>query len=253
MSKVLILSKTFLLELLRERLLFGALIVAVVLSVMSAILGSLSFAEKSRIIFHLSVSASHLVTLGLVIFFGASSLHKEIEKQTCLLVLARPVSRTQFYIGKFLAISGLVFLVNIILGSLIYLIIPEEVSIQNLLSVYLGVFLETLIVLAASLFFSVFLSVPVALFAGVGTFMLGHWLPELEFFAQKSENPTFKMVSDIVHWICPHLYKLNWRSFEYLTEGIIPSTVLWGFAHAVSWILFLIVVGSKLWKGKDLV
>jgi Cu-processing system permease protein len=252
-NKVLILGKTFLLELLREKLLFGAIIIAIVLSILSAILGSLSFAEKSRIIFHLSISATHLVTLGLVIFFGASSLHKEVEKQTCLLVLARPVTRTQFYIGKFLAISGLVLIVNLILGTLIFFITPESMNLFNLLVIFLGVYLEILVVLALSLFFSVFLSVPVALFAAVGTFLLGHWLPELAFFASKSESHVFKVIADIVHWTCPHLFKLNWRSFEYLTEGVSEQTIVWGLLHSLAWISLLITVGSRIWRQKDLV
>lgn len=196
MKKTFLLAKVFLLELLREKLLLGGLIVGLVLCIFSGILGSLSFSEKSRIIFHLSFSAIHLVCLGIVVFFGASALHKEVEKQTCLLVLARPVTRTHFYLGKFFAIAGLFVLMLVILGSLVVVLLSDPVSITNFLFILAGVVLEISTVLAVSLFASVFLSVPVALFASFGIFLLGHWLPELHYFSQKSENLLFIQISN---------------------------------------------------------
>ncbi len=253
MKNTLILAKVFLLELIREKLLVVGIALSVALSLLGMVLGNLSFDERSRIIFHLSLSALHLVSLGLVVVFGSTVLAKEIEKQTCLLVLIRPVSRVQFYIGKFLAISGLVLIFQLLVSVVIGFLIGEELKVGSYLMIFSGFYLENALILAATLFVSVLIRPSLALFFGVGFFLIGNWIPEFEFFAAKSESFVFRAIGSTIRYWFPNLYRLNWRSFTLLNEGVPMSDYLNSLAHGFCWLGLLLVLGSWFWKRRDLV
>lgn len=102
MYKVWTLARTTLREMLRERVFMVAVLIAIVLLALSFLLGALSFAEQRKILADFGFLAVQISGLGVSLFAGAYLLAKEIEKQTCLLILSRPVTRSQFILGKLL-------------------------------------------------------------------------------------------------------------------------------------------------------
>lgn len=77
---------------------------------------------------------------GLVLFFslGSGWLHKELDRQTCLLVLARPVSRTQFFLGKFLGIWIFVFRPPVLMSLLLFVLLQAKVPAADCSPNFLG-------------------------------------------------------------------------------------------------------------------
>src|SRR5436305_70886 len=91
-------------EIIRDRILYGILVFALLLIGISLALGQLSFAEQSRISANFGFTGIHLAAAILAIFIGSSLVSREIEKRTIMTLLVRPLSRTQFIIGKFLGL-----------------------------------------------------------------------------------------------------------------------------------------------------
>ena len=91
MYKVWTLARTTLREMLRERVFMVAVLVAIALLGLSFLLGALSFAEQRKILTDFGFLAIQISGLGISLFSGAYLLAKEIEKQTCLLILSRPL------------------------------------------------------------------------------------------------------------------------------------------------------------------
>ena len=86
--------------------------IAVALIALSFLLGALSFQEKQRILAHFGWLAIQLSSLGISLFLGSYWLHNEMDRQTCLLILARPIARDQFLLGKFLGVICLSFIIQ---------------------------------------------------------------------------------------------------------------------------------------------
>ena len=107
MAKVFTLAKTTLQEMLREKVFSIVLLIAVALLGLSFLLGALSFAEQRKILADFGFLAIEIGLLGVSLFSGSYLISKEIEKQTCLLILSRPVSRQQFILGKILGVVAL--------------------------------------------------------------------------------------------------------------------------------------------------
>jgi Cu-processing system permease protein len=253
MKNSLVLAKVFLLELIREKLLFVGLVLAIALSLLGMALGNLSFDESNRIIFHLSIAALHLVSIGLAVIFGSTALMKEVERQTCLMVLVRPVSRIQFYLGKFAAVAILIGLFQMTVSVVIAFLLGSSFQIQSYSMILAGIFLEVLIVLATAFLASMIVRPSLAVFSGIGIFLIGNWIPEFEFFAGKSDSPVFRALGSSIRWWFPNLFRLNWRSYSILSESIPVEQLSSAILHGLSWLGLLLVFGIFFWKRRDLV
>ena len=95
MKQLYTLVRVSLLEFMREKIVWICMFIAVALIALSFLLGALSFQEKQRILAHFGWLAIQLSSLGISLFLGSYWLHNEMDRQTCLLILARPIARDQ--------------------------------------------------------------------------------------------------------------------------------------------------------------
>ncbi|MNJ92479.1 ABC-2 family transporter protein [compost metagenome] len=254
MSKVFTLAKNTFIEMLHEKLFFVVVIVAVLLFGLSFLLGALSFDEQMKILADFGFLAIQLSSLGIALFSGSYLLSKEIEKQTCLLVLARPVSRDQFIVGKFLGVLILNTLLVLFLGLALALLLGIDGNqLISYLEICISLWLESTVILALVLWLSLVIRPVLALAFGFVIFLLGHWLGDLAFFAEKSKELVFINLIKVLHWIVPNFYRMNWKSSFYLKEGIAPSEFGWMLIHTGGWVLILILAANYFFRRKDIV
>lgn len=256
MTKVWALARTTLREMLREKVFFVVILIAAALLGLSFLLGALSLAEQRKILADFGFLAIQVATLGVSLFSGSYLLAKEIEKQTCLLILSRPVSREQFILGKLL---GVVALNTLLLGALAILLsmllgVWQESQLWlSFFEICLSLWFESVVILCLVICFSLIVRPVLALGAGVMVFLLGHWLGDLAFFAEKSKEEFFIQAVRLFHWITPQLYRINWKSAYFLEKGIPIQDVLWMMAHMTGWTLLLILLTNFFFRRKDIV
>ena len=241
------------LEFLREKVVWVAVFIAILLFAVSFFLGSLSFNEQQRILAHIGWSTIQLSTLGMGLFMAANWLHREMDRQTCLIVLARPVTRDQFLVAKFLPIGLLIALVQLILALLLFFLLKSSFSIDNFLIVLLGTFTEVLVVLSITFFLATLTRPAIAFIAGISSLLIGNWSQEIEFFGEKTNNIVYISVAKIGKNIFPNLFQFNWRSVYFLKNGVSSDQVLWVLVHSAGWILLMICLSIFVFRRKDLV
>ena len=151
---ILTIAKTGFQEYLRDRFAHICFFVALFLLALSIALSTLSLEEQTRIMIHFGLTSIHICCLGLVCFFGAFCMQKETERQTCLLVLARPLTRTQFLLGKYLAVLFIAFTVWLLLSFSLFLILQGEASFFIFMQASIGIMFEMSVLLGLAFFFS---------------------------------------------------------------------------------------------------
>lgn len=241
------------LEFLRDRIVWLGLFVAALLFLFSMILGSLSFNEQQRILAHLGWSAIQLSTLVMSLILSANWLHKEMDRQTCLLVLARPVTRAQFLLGKYLPILFLTFLLQFVLAVCLWGLLGFTFTGINFAAVLYGTFLEVAMAFSVCFFLATFMRPTLSFFMGFSIFLIGHWIQEVEFFGRKYKIAVYEQLALWVKWFTPNLFQYNWRSVYFLENGVSGEQVLWGTVHATGWLLFLVLAAIFIFRRKDLV
>lgn len=253
MKKVFVIANTTLQEMIREKLFIVIIFMAAILFGISLLLGALSFSEQQRILSNLGFTAIEVASVGISLFAGAFLISKEVEKQTLLLVLARPISRDQFLMGKVSGIITLNTLMVVALGVVLYILLGASPDLLNLVTILSSIWFEALIALSLVIFFSVVVRPILALLMSFGILMLGQWIPDLQFFAEKSKDLFFINAVKVVTWVTPNLFRFNWKSYYFLESGFESQDVVWMVAHSAGWTLIVFVFACLIFRRKDIV
>ena len=89
-------------EAVRGRVLHALLALAFATTCYSLIVGTLSLNQETRVVADLGAASISLYAVLVAIVLGATSLHREIEYKTIFPILARPLRRHEYLLGKYL-------------------------------------------------------------------------------------------------------------------------------------------------------
>lgn len=240
-------------EMYRDRYFLVLIFGVMVFFCLSLLLGQLSFEEHKRILFDLGISSIHWLNLGLCLFIGGTSIRKELERQTYMTLLASPLSRFEFLLGKFFGILFVSMVSTLLLGGGLWVLLNSPDSLRHFIAILAGIMLESAVLLALAILMSLVLSPFVGLFTCFSIFLIGHWLDSLKHFAVQSKNQTYIQFAELLDWIFPNLYRLNWRNSVALETGVPISVGLFGILHALAWVGLLLWLSSTIFKRKNLI
>jgi Cu-processing system permease protein len=255
MKPVWIIAKNTYREIIRDRILYGIIVFALMLVGLSLALGQLTFAEQAKISADFGFTGIQLSAVVLAIFVGSSLVAKEIEKQTILTLLARPITRTQFLLGKFFGLSFIILTVMFGLAAVLALVVSSlQLPVNEIFALALyGILLESMLLLALTLLFGSFSRPIMTVIFVVSFFLIGHWVGSLRFFVEKSESSSFKTMGTLISWIVPDLERFNWRAAPLYQTAVPSNEVLLSSGYALGWILVLVALTTLIFKKRDFI
>jgi Cu-processing system permease protein len=240
------------LEYRREKLFISILFMAIGLIALSLFLGAFSFSEKMRVIVHLGLSVIQLSLWVLAAFLAAGTIHREMERQTCLMILARPLERKHFLIGKFLGLALVLIQAFLLLLLTVALLVFYEIPIFALIQSASALLFEALVIAAMALFFSMFLRPTLAACASLSITLTSYWWPDFAFFAEKSKDPILVFVKDVLAWSIPQFHKFNFKSLYWIEQGGDLKLFLMALLHGLIWSTLMLVLANVIFEKKDL-
>ena len=103
-TRVLLIARNAFREAVRDRVLYNLVLFVLLLTAGAIFLGELSAGQETKIIIDLGLSAMLLFGVFIAIFVGVGLVYKEIERRTLYAILAKPIGRGQFLLGKYLGL-----------------------------------------------------------------------------------------------------------------------------------------------------
>ena len=91
-------------EAVRARVLYGLFAAALLVIGYALIVASLSLHNETRVAADLGAASISIFAVLVAIVVGATSLHREVELKTIFPILARPVRRHEYLVGKYLGL-----------------------------------------------------------------------------------------------------------------------------------------------------
>ncbi len=198
-------------ETIRDKILYNLVFFALLLIGSSVLLGTLTIGEQSRIVNDLGLAAINLVAVIIAIFVGIGLVSKEIERRTIYTILARPITRVEFILGKYVGL-GLIVAINIGIMFMMFLatIWISGHAIHGSLFQAIGlIFVEALLVMAIAMLFSTFSSSTLSATMTLGLYVIGHLTSDLKGIAEKTNNQLSEAALTALYYICPNLELLN--------------------------------------------
>ena len=242
-------------EAIRDRILYGFLFFALALILFSLVLGQLSFNQQVRCTIDIGLAGISLFSVLIAIFLGITLLHKEIEKRTIYPVLAKPVARSTYMLGKFLGLAATIAVqMALMVAVFLALVAFEGGGISGGLVVALAlVFVEALLVVAMALFFTSFTSPFLSGLFCSGLFVAGRNADLLTELARRKELAPLAPVLDGVAAVVPNLYlffpsgkivEQSWASVlgQFVSTGYAVHTIGYGLAYTALFLALAVVL-----------
>lgn len=237
MKVIWLIAQNTITELLRNRVLYILLLFVLFLMGLMLALGQLSHTERERLTLGLGLPSIHFCLVLLTIFIGGSLVYKEIERLTIVTLLARPIRRYQFLLGKYLGFMTVLKFIAFSLFLLFYgnmLLMGYDISFGILFLVFVGFLLEMSLLLAVTLFFSSFSGTFLTVSFAFCFFLVGHWVDRLKGLKHITDEGLSLYSSSIVSYLVPNLEYYNWRGFFY-TDNWSLYDVGMAYIHCMAW------------------
>jgi ABC-type transport system involved in multi-copper enzyme maturation permease subunit len=99
-------------EAVRDKVLYGVLGFGCAVLFFTLAIAELSLNQQARVIEDVGLASISLFSVIVSVFLGSSLLYKEIERKTLYVILPKPISRTEFLLGKYFGIvlTAMVFI-----------------------------------------------------------------------------------------------------------------------------------------------
>jgi len=88
-------------EAVRARILLGLFALALATALYSIAVGEFALKNASRVVADLGAASISIYAIAVAIIIGATSLYRELEQKTIFPILARPVKRAEYLVGKY--------------------------------------------------------------------------------------------------------------------------------------------------------
>lgn len=102
LSRILVIAHNTYREAVRARLLLGLFLLAFATAGYCQIVGMFALKSSLRVVSDLGAASLSIYSVVVAIVLGATSLHRELELKTLFPILARPIHRAEYLVGKYL-------------------------------------------------------------------------------------------------------------------------------------------------------
>jgi ABC-type transport system involved in multi-copper enzyme maturation permease subunit len=241
-------------ESIRDRVFYSLLAFALLMLSFSLVVSNLTLGDEIKIIKDFGLAAISIFGVLIAIFVGISLVYKEMEKRTIYVILANPISRYQFVLGKYFGLS-LTLLVEVVVMSIgLFLIcyLKQQEVPWVLLKAIVPIWLELQLILAVALLFSTFVSPFLSGLFTLGIFIIGHLTQDFQQLVVAMDNPMMKKTANVLYYTFPNLENLNFKARVIHGLALPWAELLMSLAYAASYTVFLLLLALFIFDRRDI-
>jgi ABC-type transport system involved in multi-copper enzyme maturation permease subunit len=244
-------------EAVRDRVLYNLIFFALMMIGAAIMVGQISIGIERLVIINLGLSAISIFGLVMAIFIGVGLVYKEMEKRTLYSLLAKPIRRSEFLVGKYAGLL-LTLVVNTgfmtlgLAAALFYVGRPFVRSDASILVAVYFILLEFALVTAFALFFSCFSSPMLSTLFTLGIYVTGVFAKDIRDFGELTRNPMLKGVTSVLYYLSPNFHNFNVIAAVAHGERI-PFSLIWqNTLYAFLYVLLVLLAASAVFSRRNL-
>ena len=254
MQKIIAIALNTFRESIRDRIFYSLLAFAVIMLAFSLVLGNLTIGDEIKIIKDFGLSSISIFGVLIAIFVGINLVYKEVEKRTIYVILANPIARYQFVLGKYVGLS-LTLLVEVVvmtvcLFALCYL--KQQAIPWELLKAIVPIWFELQLVLAVALFFSTFVSPFLSGMLTLAVFIIGHLTQDLKQLVLNMDNSALTKTADFLYYSFPNLEILNYKARVVHSIPIPWEEFFFSLLYGATYTALLLSVAIFIFNRRDI-
>ena len=244
-------------EAVRDRVLYNLIFFALMMIGASIIVGGISIGIERLVIINLGLSAISIFGLIMAVFMGVGLVYKEIEKRTLYTLLAKPIRREEFLVGKYGGLL-LTLVVNTSLmtlglaAALFYVGRPLLRSDASILVAVYFILLELALVTALALFFSCFSSPLLSTLYTLGIYLAGVFAKDIRDFGDLTRNRFVEVATKILYHLLPNFHNFNAIAPAAHGERIPFTLIFENTLYTLLYVTLILLAASAVFSRRDL-
>ena len=242
----------------RSRSIQGVFVVGLLLVGVAFLSASFSPRQPTTVALDVGLSGVRFSLILFALAWVQELVGREIERRTVVYALTYPVARSQYVVGRYLGIFGLLGLAALLLGLLLWLAVlvisgGYEQGFRISLGLpywatLFGLWLDAAVVTAFALCIATLSTVPLLPIALGAAFAIGGKSlgAVTDYLTRGGDGDAqvlrFGPAIDAIHWVLPDLSRLDWRIWP--MYGVDPGTTAAMFAcvMALGYILLMLAL-----------
>jgi ABC-type transport system involved in multi-copper enzyme maturation permease subunit len=260
--RILVIARNTFRENIRDKILYNLILFALIMILSAIALGQLSLGHEEKVIVDLGLSSISIFGTLIAIFIGISLVYKELEKRTVYALLAKPVHRYEFILGKYLGLVFTLFINVTIMAAGVVLAIAYHggygwrAYLSIIPAVYL-ILLSLALTTAIALLFSTFSTPALSALFTMFLWVIGHFNADLLEFGKLTKSWILQWVCRIFYFVLP-----NFSNFESIGsrniiqsaayhQPIDPTAVLLITAYGLLYCAVLLAISVVIFSRRD--
>ncbi len=252
----------------RDKAIFGIFLIALFLLVVNSLICSMIPREVGKVAIDIALSTVSFSGLLLVLFVGINLMAKDLDKRTIYMVLSRPISRSQYILGKFFGMAML------IVAMIVFLSLFAIFSIFMIKSSYPGYFpiISWRLLLAAIAFISlslILLSSLSFLFASftsssfitlvltVISYVIGHSVNDVKALLESSQVSSIQpsavtiALAKAAYYLFPNLSVFDIKIQVAHALPLASEYIIWAVLYGLVYTSLVIAVAAVMFRKKE--
>ncbi len=213
-GRIFVLASNVFKEVVRERIFYIIGFYVIILLALAFLLPELAAATEHKMFPDFALAAMSILGLIVAVFVGTGLINKEIEKRTILMLIAKPVSRTEFVIGKYLGlIVVLTVLLTVMTGIFLSFLHYENID-YSIGSIFIFVFfllLQLSLITAVALALSVFTNQLLATALTFAIYLMGNISQDILELGRTSRSLSIERLTQALYLVVPDLSRLDFK------------------------------------------
>jgi ABC-type transport system involved in multi-copper enzyme maturation permease subunit len=252
----------------RNRALYGISLFALLLLLANFLISDMIMQDVGKVAVDMALSTVSFSGLLLVLFIGINLMAKDLDKKTIFTVLSRPVSRSQYIVGKF---SGMVLLIMVTTAVLSVAAVVSVLLIKARYPLYFDRFSLSLVLLsllftaimlvllsALSFLFASFTSTSfITLILTVIAYIIGQSLSDVKALVEAPQvvgievSPVTVKVVQAAYYIFPNLSFFDIKTQAAHGLSIPASSIVWIVLYGLIYSALCVALAALLFRNKE--
>ena len=244
-------------EAVRDRVLYNLVFFALLLMAAAVVVGQISIGIEQIVIINLGLSAISVIGLLMAVFIGVGLVSKEMDKRTLYALLAKPVRRWEFLLGKF---GGLLLTLTINTAAMsagLYLALfyvkhsIERADGVALVAIYF-ILLKLALVVALALLFSCYTTPLLAILFTAGLYVAGLFVKEMRGLHSDTMAPALQVFLRWLSYVLPNFENFDVMGLAAHGRHIPAALIAQNTAYAVLYCTIVLAAAVTIFSRRDL-
>lgn len=239
----------------RDRILYLPFFFALAAVVLSRVLAILTVGDRVKIIKDVGLASISLFGMLIAVLIGTGLVYKEIDKKTIYTLLAKPLERWQFLLGKFLGLVLILAVLTAVMAVVFLGVVLAHTGRVDgpLLLALLFIFLELVLITAVAMLFSCFSTPILSSVFTLAFFVIGHFSWGLQTLIDKARPGPSRTALRLLAAVLPDLENFNYKTDAVYGLKILPRYYAFSALYGLAYTLFVLALAVLIFKRRDFV